>query len=215
MIRHTNDRLLTLISNKLHFILHLQDGLVLPIFLLLARSIPESQLNRSWISFLPILAQVSEFQSLLSIPVDRLGARENPRVPAFLSTMQRIWTFLLLGESVRLAIQVIHNCILDAVACPADGGAKVRGVVFLVVLLGREALDNVVASDAELLDDAAQGEECESGFLFSGGHFCLTESWMWFDVRSDLWKLRRPGKASRRGLDQYQGFQFEQIASLR
>ena len=175
MVRNTNGSLLALVSNKLDFILHLENSFLLAIFLLLARSIPQPQFNRARIPFLPILAQVSELQSLLSIPVHRLGARENSRVPAFFSTMKRIGTFVL-RERVRLAIQVIYDCSPDAVARPTDGSAKVRGVVFLVILLGGEALDDVVAGDTELLDDATQGEKSKGRFLFFGGHCCGIES---------------------------------------
>lgn len=58
---------------------------------------------------------------------------------------------------------------LDAVRHTADGGAEVRRVVLVVLLLGVEAEDDVLVRDAEFLYDGSQWEEAEGGFL---GHFC-------------------------------------------
>lgn len=68
---------------------------------------------------------------------------------------------LLSGKRVALPIQVIDHSIPGTVARPADGGTKVRRVVFAIVFLGGEALDDVDACDAEFLDNGAQRDECE------------------------------------------------------
>lgn len=63
----------------------------------------------------------------------------------------------------------MNHSAFDAVRDAADGGAEMRRVVFVVLLLGGEAEDDVLVRDAEFLDDGSQWEEAESGFL---GHFC-------------------------------------------
>lgn len=63
----------------------------------------------------------------------------------------------------------MDDSALDTVRDAADGGAEVRCVVFVVLLLGAETEDDVLVRDAEFLNDGSQWEEAEGGFL---GHFC-------------------------------------------
>lgn len=57
--------------------------------------------------------------------------------------------------------------IRTAVCNTPDGCAEVRAVVSLIVFLGSEALDNVMACDGEGLEDGAEGEEFD---FVLGGH---------------------------------------------
>lgn len=181
VIRDIHNRLLTLIPDEFNFILHLQDRLGRrSIDLLLSRRVPHPRLDRPRISLIAILAKILEVQGGFSIPRD--GQRPLPHmfVPPLFASMQRIGA-VVGRERVFFAIQSLYDSVLDPVGEAADGCPEIGRVVVDVLFLSGEPLHDVVAIDAELLDDGAQGQECEGGCIL-GSHCvgsCETDVGNW------------------------------------
>lgn len=165
MVGDVDDSLLTLVAHELHLILGSQDRLGL---ILLAGRVPDTHLDGARIPFLTINTAILEQQGVTAMAVDRVRAIEDALPPTLFTAVQGIGT-VILSESILTAVQILNETILDAVGNATDRGAEVRGVVLDVVLLRGEAQNDVLAGDAELLNDGAERQEGKLG-LFWGGH---------------------------------------------
>lgn len=165
VVGDVDDSLVTFVTDKLHLILCCQDRLVL---VLLARRVPNADLNGAWVSFFTVGAEVLEEQGVAAMALDRVRAIKDSLPPAILTTVQGIGT-VVLRETIFTTVQVLNHGVLDTVGDATDRGTEVRGVVLDIVVLRGEAQDDVLATDAELLDDGAERQEGELG-LFGGGH---------------------------------------------
>lgn len=168
MVGEIDDRLFTLLADEFHLVLGRQDSLGRAALFLLAGRIPNADLDRPGISLLGILTQILEEQSIATVVLDGMRAIKHPLPPTLLAAVQGIGA-IILQELIFTPIEVLNDTILDAIRDTADGGSKVRGVVVDIVVLRGEAEHDVLAADAELLDDGAQGQEGEL-CLFGGGH---------------------------------------------
>jgi len=90
-----------------------------------------------------------------------------------------IWP-IIRSKLISLAVQRVDVPIFNAVRDTADCFAEKGMIVGYVLLLFREALDDVYAADVEGLDYCAEGEEFEGCGVYHWG------GWKW-DVLSDMW----------------------------
>ena len=167
VVGDVDSRLLALITDKLHLVFSRQDRHGLS---LLTGSVPDAHLNGTGVSLLPIDVAVLVKQSVAAMTLDGVGPIEHALTPALLTTVQGIGA-IVLRELALFTVQAVNEAVLDTVGDTTDGGAVVRGVVLLIVVLSGEAQDDILTADAELLDDGTQGQEGEFG-LFGGGHGC-------------------------------------------
>lgn len=163
MVGNVDRRLLALIAHKLDLVLGRQHrlGTVRP-DIVLAGDIPDADLDGARIALLAVLAEVLEEQGVPAPALDGVGPVEDALPPAVDAAVQRVGA-VVLRQRVVLAVEM-HRRVLDAVGDAADRGAEVRGVVVDVELLRGKAEHDVVAADAELLDDGAEGEKGEGVF---------------------------------------------------
>ncbi len=119
---------------------------------------PDFALHRPWIPLLHVLTHIPKHDPLLAMSIHRLRPFEILLAPPMQSSMQAIGP-VICSEVVGLAIQIVQLCIFDPVSRAADCLAKVGRVVRLVQVRFGEAEHDVVACDAEFLDDGALGEE--------------------------------------------------------
>lgn len=167
MIGDVDGRFFDLVPDVLDLILDLQDGLAIH----LAGRIPDPKLDRAGIVLLAIPADIFEKNALRAIPVHGLGSVKDPFVPAFRPAVQRVGP-VVLGQGVRLAIEIAENAVLETIGHAADGRPEEGLVVPDIILLRGESLHDVVAVHLELLDDCSQREEGEGGFLRIRHTFC-------------------------------------------
>lgn len=165
MVCDVDDRLLDFIAHKFHLVLRGQNGGRLA---LLAGSVPDAHLDRAGVSLLAMGAKVLEQQRIVTVALDSMGAVEDALTPARRPTVQGIGS-VVLDQLDLLAVQVFDDAVLDTVGDTANGCAVVWGVVLDILLLRGETEHNVLAADAEFLDDGAQRQEGELG-LFGSRH---------------------------------------------
>ena len=157
--------LFALVANEFHLVLSRQDGLGIA---LLAGGVPHTHLDGTGVPLLTIFAKVLEQQGVMAIALDGVWTVKDALTPTLLTTMQGIGA-VILRQLDLLAIQVLDQTILDAVRDAADGGTIVRGVMLDIVILRGETQNDVLAADAEFLNDGAQRQEGKCS-LFGGRH---------------------------------------------
>lgn len=166
VVGHVNDGLISAID-QLGLVLHGENSSFLAVDLLRTRGVSDGNLNSTGISLLAILAGERKGNALAALKAvytgnltgaNRLGAVPDAAAPANLAAVEVVLS-VIGGESDLLAIEAIDAGALDAVGDSADGYAKVRVVVLLIVFLRGEALDDVDAVDDEGLDNGAEGQE--------------------------------------------------------
>lgn len=165
VVGDVDDSLVTFVTDKLHLILGCQDCLGL---VLLAGLVPNTDLNGAWVSFFTVDAAVLEEQGVAAMALDRVRAIKDSLSPTILTAVQGIGA-VILRETIFTTVQALNNGILDTVGDATDRGTEVRGVVLDIVALRGEAQNDVLATDAELLDDGTERQEGKLG-LFGGGH---------------------------------------------
>ncbi|KAI6763029.1 hypothetical protein HG530_009009 [Fusarium avenaceum] len=166
VVGHVDDGLISAID-ELGLVLHGKNSSFLAVDLLRTRGVSDGNLNSTGISLLAILAGERKGNALAALKAvytgdltgaNRLGAVPDTAAPANLAAVEVVLS-VVGGESDLLAIEAVDASSLDAVGDSADGYAKVRVVVLLVVFLRGEALDDVDAVDDEGLDNSAEGQE--------------------------------------------------------
>lgn len=157
--------------DQLGLVLHSQDESFLSVIVLSARRIHNLDLQGPREALITILTNQRKLNALTTLePLDAgnlskangLGSVPDPLAPAHLSSVECVGT--IVGEQrIGLAVDVVELGSGNAVCDAADGLAKVRGVVFGVVFLFGETLDDVDTADVEGLDDGSEREKGEGG----------------------------------------------------
>lgn len=165
MVCDVDNCLLGLVADKLDFVFGCQHGGRLA---LLAGRVPHAHLDGTGVSLLTVLAEVLEQESIATMALDGMRAVKDALTPTRRAAVQGIRS-IVLGQLDRLSVQLIDNAVLDTVGHTANGRAVVCSVILDILLLRGEAKHDVVATDAEFLDNSAERQESEFG-LFGGRH---------------------------------------------
>jgi hypothetical protein len=176
VVRHVDGRLIGA-ANQLRLVLNPQHNHLLAVLHLLANGVHHARLDGAGETLIAVLADQRELDALATL--ETLHPRNLPHadgggpVPDLLAPADdaavQVVRPVVGGQCVGLAaVDVLELGVLDAVGDAADGLAEEGGVVALVLRLLGEALHDVDAADAELLDDGAQGQEGDGCV----GHFC-------------------------------------------
>ena len=156
MVRDANHSLFTFITNKVDLILDVEHSRVI----FLAGGVPDLALYRPRVSFLSIFTHICESYPLFPIPVHGYGPLPIRLPPSLSTTMQAIGSIVGV-QGICFAVEIMYSCVFDAIGGPANGLAKVGGVVRLVELGFGETKDYVVTMDIEFLNGSPVSEEGE------------------------------------------------------
>lgn len=181
VVRHVDNRLIGT-PNQLGLVLHRQHNHLLPLLRLLPHRVHNTRLHRPGKSLIAIGAHQAKLDALPTLdwplnPGNLPHTHRDRPVPDLLAPPDhaavQVVGPVVGGQGVLLAVDLVEAGAADAVGHAPDRLAKVGRVVALVLRLLGEALHDVKAADAELLDDRAEGQEGYGGVGHCGG------LWVW------------------------------------